>query len=83
MERRRGLRLHLQAHSSQPAFQIKADEVSAPVTVHVRACACVFVCDNVIVKRDIEEQTSSCKTEAVKVAQFVHIHINVGNNLIF
>lgn len=50
MERRRCLGLHIQARSSQLAFQIKADEMVVSVTVCVLVC--VPLCVNVLVQRD-------------------------------
>lgn len=60
MERRRCLEFHIQARSSQPAFQIKADEMTTPVTL------CVLV-------REIETKAHSKHNLSSKTKMIVII----------
>lgn len=62
MERRRCLEFHIQARSSQPAFQIKADEMTAPVTL------CVLVHE--IETKAHSEHNPSSKTKMIVINFF-------------
>lgn len=61
---------HTSTYSSQPAFQIKADETIVPATV----CVCVTLCANVLVQRD-----RSYRTHQTNCSTWMQRQFNISN----